>query len=83
MPADDGPDGSLCHSTCVNLAYTDLDIAEHRARLPVLMTEALDPMTPRPRRDRAAAQADLILSVIEQHEMSRPKAVHTKGGQTT
>ncbi|MCQ9179247.1 site-specific integrase [Streptomyces sp. IBSBF 2953] len=81
LPADDGPDESLCRSTCVNLAYTDRDIAEHRTRLPVLMTEARDPMTPRPRRDRAAAQADQIRAVIEQHETSRPGEAHAKGGQ--
>lgn len=45
------------------------------------MREARDPMTPRPRRDRAAAQADQILAVIEQHETSRPATAHTKGGQ--
>ncbi|WP_069774272.1 hypothetical protein [Streptomyces agglomeratus] len=27
LPADDGPDESLCRSTCANLAYTDRDIA--------------------------------------------------------
>ncbi|MFI1034458.1 hypothetical protein [Streptomyces sp. NPDC020951] len=82
LPTDDGPDESLCRSTCVNLAYTDRDIAENRTRLTVLMTDARDPMTPRPRRrrDRAAAQADQILAVIEQHETSRPAAAHTKGG---
>lgn len=48
LPADDGPDESLCHTTCANLAYTDRDIVEHRRRLPVLETEARDPMTPRP-----------------------------------
>ncbi|MFE9685413.1 hypothetical protein [Streptomyces sp. NPDC006285] len=40
LPADDGPDASLCRSTCVNLAYTDRDIAAHRTPLPVLITEA-------------------------------------------
>ncbi|GAA2882034.1 site-specific integrase [Streptomyces mexicanus] len=83
LPVDDGPDESLCRSTCANLAYTDRDIAQHRTRLPVLMAEARDPMTPRPRRDRAAAQANQILAVIEQHETSRPGAAHAKGGQTT
>jgi hypothetical protein len=48
LPADDGPDESLCHSACANLAYTDRDIADHRKRLPVLEAEAHDPMTPRP-----------------------------------
>ncbi|MCX5327915.1 MULTISPECIES: hypothetical protein [unclassified Streptomyces] len=81
LPAGDGPDESLCRGTCVNLAYTDRDIAEHRTRLHVLVAEARDPMTPRPRRDRAAAQADQILAVLEQHETSRPGAAHTKGGQ--
>ncbi|MFF6829074.1 site-specific integrase [Streptomyces longwoodensis] len=82
LPADDGPDASLCRSTCVNLAYTDRDIAEHRTRLAVLKVEARDPMTPHPRRDRAAAQADQILAIIEQHETSRPEGAHTKGGRT-
>jgi hypothetical protein len=81
LPAGDGPDESLCRSTCANLAYTDRDIAEHRRRLPVLETEARDPMTPRPRRDRAAAQAAQICAVIEQHEASRPGFTHMEGGQ--
>ncbi|WP_424921737.1 site-specific integrase [Streptomyces sp. wa1] len=81
LAADNGPDDSLCHSTCANLAYTDRDIAEHRRRLPILETEARDPMTPRPRRDRAAAQAARICAVIEQHETSRPVATHMEGGQ--
>jgi hypothetical protein len=72
---------ALCHSNCANLAYTDRDIAEHRRRLPILETEARDPMTPRPRRDRAAAQAARICAVIEQHETSRPVATHMEGGQ--
>lgn len=45
------------------------------------MAEARDPMTPRPRRDRAAAQASQILAVIEQHETSRPAAAPSKGGR--
>ncbi|WP_086764813.1 hypothetical protein [Streptomyces bobili] len=81
LPADDGPDESLCHTTCANLAYTDRDLAEHRRRLPVLETESRDPMTPRPRRDRAAAQAARICAVIEQHEASRPKVTHMEGGR--
>ncbi|MFE8005951.1 hypothetical protein [Streptomyces sp. NPDC057418] len=81
LPADDGPDESLCRSTCANLAYTDRDIAEHRMRLPILETEARDPMTPRPRRDRAAAQAAQNCAVIEQHETSRPELTHKEGGQ--
>ncbi|MFI7235654.1 site-specific integrase [Streptomyces cyaneofuscatus] len=81
LPADDGPDESLCHSTCANLAYTDRDIADHRRRLPVLESEARDPMTPRPRRDRAAAQAARVCSVIERHETSRPEVTRMEGGQ--
>ncbi|MFG2683123.1 hypothetical protein [Streptomyces sp. NPDC048392] len=81
LPADDGPDESLCHSTCANLAYTDRDIADHRRRLPVLETEARDPMTPRPRRDRAAAQAARVCAVIDQHEASRPRVAHREGGR--
>lgn len=42
---DDGPDESLCRSSCVNLAYTDRDSAEHHTRLTVLMAKARDPMT--------------------------------------
>ncbi|MET8028599.1 hypothetical protein [Streptomyces avermitilis] len=84
LPAADGPDDSLCRSTCGDLAYTDRDIAEHRKRVPVLLKEAHDPMTPRPRRDRAAVQADRIPSLIDQHETSsRSEAVQTNGGQVT
>ncbi|MEU3175273.1 MULTISPECIES: hypothetical protein [unclassified Streptomyces] len=81
LPADDGPDESLCRSTCANLAYTDRDIAEHRRRLPVLEVEARDPMTPRPRRDRAAVKAAQICAVIELHEASRPESAQVEGGR--
>lgn len=82
LPADDEPDESLCRSTCANLAYTDRDIAEHRLRLPLLEADARDVMTPRPRRDRAAAQADQIRAVIERHEARLPGDPDAKGGQT-
>ncbi|MFE6667345.1 hypothetical protein ACFVFH_27755 [Streptomyces sp. NPDC057697] len=78
LPADDGPDESRCHSTCASLACTDRDIADHRMRPLVLETEARDPMTPRPHRDRAAAKAAQICAVIERHEASRPGS-HARG----
>ncbi|MFC8438203.1 site-specific integrase [Streptomyces griseoincarnatus] len=77
------PDQSLCHSTCPNLAYTDRDIAEHRIRLLVLEAEAGDPMAPRPLRDRMAAQAQHIRTVIDEHEASRPAVGHTEGCRAT
>ncbi|MFD5441837.1 hypothetical protein [Streptomyces tendae] len=76
----DGLDDSLCRSTCANLAYADRDIAQHRTRLPILETEARDSMTPRPLRDRAAAQAHQIRALIQQHEASRPATPCTKEG---
>ncbi|MFD7498156.1 hypothetical protein ACFV8T_38540 [Streptomyces sp. NPDC059832] len=79
LPADDGPDEAFCRSTCANLAYTDRDITGHRSRLSVLEREASDPMTPGPRRDRAAAQAERIRAVIGRHEASRPRALDEGG----
>lgn len=73
--------GDLADRGVSCLAYTDRDIADHRRRLPVLEAEAHDPMTPRPRRDRAAAKAAQICAVIERHETSRPEATHMEGGR--
>ncbi|MDP3969773.1 MAG: hypothetical protein Q8Q02_16015, partial [Nocardioides sp.] len=61
---------------CVNLAYTDRDIARQSERLNVLDAAADDPMTPAPLRDRARAQADQIRAVLTQHQ-SAPKEGRT------
>jgi hypothetical protein len=64
----DGPDESDCRSACTNLAYTERDIALLRERLIVLETGAVDPLSPRPLRDRSAAQAAQVRAIIERHE---------------
>jgi len=70
--AADGPDDSQCRSTCLNLAYTDRDIDQLRARLAVLDAAAADSLAPRPLRDRAAGQADGVRAVIDRHDTTRP-----------
>lgn len=71
LPAGDGPEEAECRSTCQNLAYTDRDIDQLRARLAALAQGAHDPLAPRPRRDRATALADQVRAIIERHELTR------------
>lgn len=72
LPADGGPDESFCRSSCTNLAYTDRDIADLRSKIAEWGAAAHDPLAPRPRRDRAAAQAVQARAIVEEHEATRP-----------
>lgn len=81
LPAGDGPDESLCRTTCTNLAYTDRDISALRKRRAVLEAAARDLLAPRPLRDRAAAQAAQVSEVIEHHEASHPAATIEERGE--
>jgi hypothetical protein len=74
LPASDNPDTPACRSTCQNLAYTDRDIDQLRLDLGRLVIEAGDPTAPQPLRERAAARADRIRSVIQRHDATRPGA---------
>ncbi|ABL79468.1 MULTISPECIES: hypothetical protein [unclassified Nocardioides] len=76
LPAPDGPLEAECQSGCVNLAYTDRDIARLRERLNVLNAAADDQMTPAPLRDRARAQADQVRAVLTRHQ-TEPKEGRT------
>lgn len=76
LPIDDGPHEAECQSGCVNLAYTDRDIARQSERLNVLDAAADDPMTPAPLRDRARAQAEQIRAVLTRHQTA-PKEGRT------
>ncbi|WP_405718182.1 hypothetical protein [Streptomyces sp. NBC_00046] len=67
LPGVDTPDEAECRSTCVNLAYTDRDITELQQELVILRADAADPLAPKPRQDRAAAQAAQHLNIIERH----------------
>jgi hypothetical protein len=73
LPPGDAPDESRCRTTCQNLAYTDRDIDLLRGRLDVLDAAAGDPLSPRPRRDRAADQAAQVRTVVEHHDPDRPE----------
>ncbi|QSE87723.1 integrase SAM domain protein (plasmid) [Rhodococcus pseudokoreensis] len=66
--AADGPDESECRSACTNLAYTDRDVALLRERLIALDAGARDPLTPRPLRDRRAAQALQCRAIVDGHD---------------
>ena len=68
LPIDDGPLEAECQAGCVNLAYTDRDIARLAERLTVLNTAADDSMAPTPLRDRAGAQAEQIRTVLTRHQ---------------
>ncbi|GAA4638985.1 hypothetical protein GCM10023196_098830 [Actinoallomurus vinaceus] len=72
LPAADAPDESECRSSCQNLAYTDRDINQMTTHVTALERAATDPLTPRPLRDRAAAQATQRRTIIARHEASRP-----------
>ncbi|MFJ4582651.1 integrase SAM domain protein [Streptomyces echinatus] len=72
LPDDTGPDETFCSTSCGNLAYTDRDIVYLQSRVQEWEATAHDPLSPRPRRDRAAALASRARTVIEQHNASRP-----------
>ncbi len=76
LPAPEGPLEAECQSGCVNLAYTDRDIARLRERLNALNAAANDQMTPAPLRDRARAKADQIRAVRTRHQ-TEPKEGRT------
>nr|WP_205123825.1 integrase SAM domain protein [Streptomyces sp. ST1020] len=71
-PADSGPDDSFCRSSCINLGYTDRDIAQLLSKIPAWEATAHDPLAPQPRRAGAAALAAQARSVVEAHEAVRP-----------
>lgn len=71
LPEPAGPDESECRYTCTNLAFTDQDIARRKQDLRDLEATASDPLAPRPLRDRAAAQAERITSLVHRHEQDR------------
>lgn len=72
LPAGSGPDESFCRTSCINLVYTDRDIMHVRQQLADYEATASDLLAPRPRRDRAAAQAAAARKVIDRHEATRP-----------
>ncbi|MFC9243688.1 hypothetical protein ACFT7S_06425 [Streptomyces sp. NPDC057136] len=69
LPDDDIPDESECRSSCANLAYTDRDIEDVQRRRERHRADAADPLAPKPRRDRAAAQAAQLSGIIDRHHM--------------
>ncbi|WP_235530009.1 integrase [Nocardioides sp. Root151] len=76
LPIEDGPLEAECQTGCVNLAYTDRDIARLGERLAVLNAAADDSMAPAPLRDRAGAQAEQIRAVLNRHQTA-PKEGRT------
>ncbi|MET9736067.1 hypothetical protein ABZZ79_37225 [Streptomyces sp. NPDC006458] len=76
----DGPDESECRPTCPNLAYTDRDIDALNGRLVRQEAAAADPLVPRPRKERAAAQAARTRGIIDQHQAGRPALGGTASG---
>lgn len=76
LPADDQPDEADCRSACPNLAYTDRNIEEQRARAHHWEAAAADPLAPRPIRDRAAALAARAHAIVQQHERGHDPVLH-------
>ncbi|MCX4662932.1 hypothetical protein OG701_27425 [Streptomyces uncialis] len=66
-----GPDEPLCRTECVNLAYTDRNIEDKKRELARHEAAAVDPLSPRPLRDREAAKATQARAVITAHELGR------------
>ncbi|WP_051845836.1 hypothetical protein [Streptomyces sp. NRRL F-5053] len=71
LPAEDGPNEAECWSSCSNLLYTDRNIVVQRRLQQQWEQAAADQLSPRPRRDRAAALAERSRTIIEAHQ-SRP-----------
>lgn len=69
LPDDGAPDESECRSSCANLAYTDRDIEDVQRRRERHRADAADPLAPKPRRDRAAAQAAQLSGIIDRHHI--------------
>ncbi|MFD7017667.1 hypothetical protein [Streptomyces sp. NPDC059928] len=69
LPDDDTPDESECRSSCAHLAYTDRDIEDVQRRRERHRADAADPLAPKPRRDRAAAQAAQLSGIIDRHQL--------------
>ncbi|TVT36819.1 hypothetical protein FNH05_25285 [Amycolatopsis rhizosphaerae] len=80
LPADDYPDESDCRSACPNLAYTDRNIEQQRARAHHWEAAAADPLAPGPIRDRAAALAARARAIVQQHERGHDPVLHGAGG---
>ncbi|RSR98494.1 site-specific integrase [Streptomyces sp. WAC04189] len=69
LPDDDTPEESECRSSCANLAYTDRDIEDLQRRRERHRADAADPLAPKPRRDRASAQAAHLSGIIDRHQV--------------
>ncbi|MFF3499443.1 integrase [Streptomyces sp. NPDC003247] len=79
LPSD-GPDEAECRPACPNLAYTDRDIDVLYDRLARQEAAAGDPLVPRPRQERAAAQATRTRGIIDQHQADRTDLGSTTTG---
>jgi integrase len=75
LPAGDAPDETECQTGCPNRAYTDRDITQLRERLTRLQAAADDVLTPRPLRDRAAAQATQLRQILDHHDTDQAPEV--------
>lgn len=75
LPEPSGPDESECRSTCINLAFTDRDIARRKQELRDLESARDNVLAPQPFRDRAAAQAERVAALIHRHEHPNAEGV--------
>jgi hypothetical protein len=62
------PDQDDCRSTCRNIAYTDRDIAQVRAKVTELRALLDDFLAPSPRHSRTRAELDRLTGLIRAHE---------------
>jgi hypothetical protein len=64
-------DTSEVDTSVADTTRTDRNIAEQHVRARGWEAAAVDPLTPRPIRDRAAAHATRARAIIERHERER------------
>ena len=62
------PDQDDCRPNCQNIAYTDRDIADLRARLGELRELTGDHLSPSPRWHRERAERDRLVAILRDHD---------------
>jgi hypothetical protein len=62
------PDQDNCRPNCQNIAYTDRDIADLRARLIELQKLTGDHLAPSPRWRRERAERDRLIGILRDHD---------------
>jgi integrase len=72
------PDLDDCQPGCQNIARTDRNIADLRARATELAALVADPLGPAPLRERERHELERVRAIIDEHDRTRPPP--TNGG---